>query len=176
MAFYMEQTNLEISITQAAQYISKYYGLSGQLKKLPGEVDFNFYVKCEDGKKYTQKISRSNTRHEDIDFQSAIMHHLSMSKMPLDIPHVVLSTTGKVYIELDDQRFLRLQKWVPGRMFSEVNPRSPKVLESWGKTCGLLSQHLSDFDHPAAHRFYKWNPSEVLVAKKHSPYIQGATA
>ena len=64
-----------------------------------------------------------------------------------------------------------LQKWVEGYTLHELNPRSPDALLSWGKTCGLLSKHLVNFDHPVAHRFYKWNPSETLHSKKNSEFF-----
>ena len=71
---------------------------------------------------------------------------------------------------------MRLQKWVPGRMLSEVNPRSPQLLNSWGMACGWLSLHLRDFDHAAAHRAYKWNPGEMLSSKKKREFIRGEEA
>ena len=168
-----EFSQIIISTKKAEEFALKYYGKKGTVKKLPGEEDFNFYLKSENGEKYTIKISRPDTDKQQIDFQSKIMNHLATTGIPLNFPEVILSKKGEEYIELENSRFLRLQKWVPGRMLSEVNPRSPELLESWGKTCGLLSSHLKGFDHPAAHRFYKWNPSETLYSKKYRQYIQG---
>jgi 4-aminobutyrate aminotransferase-like enzyme/Ser/Thr protein kinase RdoA (MazF antagonist)/murein DD-endopeptidase MepM/ murein hydrolase activator NlpD len=170
----MEYSTLEISENQAAAYAEKYYGLSGAVKKLPGEEDFNFYLKSVDGKKYTIKISRPGTELEAIDFQAAVMNYLSRSKFPVEFPKVVTSLNNSVFIELDEKRFLRVQKWVPGRMLAEVNPRSPKILENWGEVCGYLSFHLAKFDHEAAHRFYKWNPSETLFSRQYKQYIEGS--
>lgn len=163
---------MNISKKLAADFAWKYYQLKGEIKSLPGEADFNFYLKCEDQKEYTLKISPPNTEPSAIEFQAAIMNHLAASKIQLEIPEVIQTTDGKDYIELENQQFIRLQKWVSGRMLSEVNPRAASLLYSWGKTCGLLSQHLSGFDHPATHRFYKWNPSETLFSKKNRPYFQ----
>ena len=169
----MEYSHIEISDKQAIEFAQKYYGKNGTVKKLPGEVDFNFYLKDEKENEFTLKISRPDTDQQAIDFQAKIINHLAASKIPLGLPEVVLTTDGKEYIELENNRFLRLQRWIPGRMLSEVNPRSQQLLKSWGNTCGLLSLHLKNFDHKAAHRSYKWNPSEVLASKKYRPYIDG---
>ncbi len=168
----MQHPLSQISIAEAAQYASQYYGFSGTLRKLPGEVDFNFHLESKDGQEYTLKISRPETPIAEIDFQLNILEHLSKTAIPLEIPQTIPTLTGENYVQLDQQQFIRLQKWVPGRMLSEVNPRSPQVLDNWGKTAALFSKHLADFDHPTAHRFYKWNPSEVGASKKYRSYIQ----
>lgn len=169
----MADTDIEISEQEAAKYALKYYGINGIVKKLPGEVDFNFYLKNNNGKEYTLKISRSGTDQKNIDFQAKILNHLTATEIPINLPEVILTLNGKEYIELENDQYLRLQKWVPGRIFSDVNPRTPKLLKNWGKIAGLLSKYLQDFNHPAAHRSYKWNPSEMLASKKYRPYIIG---
>jgi len=163
---------IEITTTEAAQLSLQHYGFQGQIKKLPGEEDFNFFLKTETGETYTIKISRPNTELQFIQFQSALMNHLAARDIPLDLPSVVLSKSGKEFIPLKNDRYLRIQKWVSGTILSEVKNRDKEILENWGKTCGLLSTHLADFDHPAAHRFYKWDPSQTLYSKKYRAYIQ----
>ncbi len=165
-----------VSLTEAARLVFKHYGFEGQLKKLPGEEDFNFFLKTETEESYTVKISRPATDLQVIQFQSAIMNHLAASEIPLDLPRVVFSKSGKEFISLENDRYLRIQKWVPGTMLGDVKLRNKGILEDWGRTCGLLSVHLADFDHPAAHRFYKWDPSQTLYSKKYRKYIQGEEA
>ncbi len=168
-----DYSQIIVSTKEAEELALKFYGIKGKIKRLPGEVDFNFHIKSEDKKEYTLKISRPESEKEAIEFQSAIMNHLAATDFPLDLPEVIYLTNGKEYIELENSQFIRMQKWVPGRMLSTVNPRTTQLLENWGGTCGMLSLHLSNFDHPAAHRFYKWNPSETLYSKKYRQYIQG---
>ena len=164
---------VEIKTEQAAELAFKYYGIKGGIKKLYGEDDFNFYLKSRDGKEFTLKISRPNTDVQNIDLQAKIMKYLAASKIPINLPEVVLSSEGEEYVQFKNNQFIRLQKWVPGKMLSTVNPRSEDVLKNWGKIGGLLSLHLKGFDHPAAHRFYNWNPSETLYSKKYRQYITG---
>lgn len=167
----MDYSTIDIAPGLAESLALQHYGIKGKAKKLPGEVDFNFHLKADNGRAYTLKISRPNADLESILFQHAVISHLQASKFPLQLPTLVLTASGDEYILIEETRVLRLHHWVDGRMVSEVNPRSPQLLEGWGTVCGLLSRHLSNFDHPAAHRSYKWNPSEALKSKTYREYI-----
>ena len=174
----MSQTDfqkLQIPPQQAEALVKKYYGLTVSARTLAGEVDFNYYLRSDDGKEFTLKISRPNANTEEIDFQAAMMAHLSEKQIPLDLPEIIPTPDKQFKVEisqdLGSQRWMRLQKWVPGRMVSDVNPRSSELLCSWGQAVGYLARGLQDFDHPAAHRFYAWNPSETLHSRKNRAYF-----
>ncbi len=55
--------------------------------------------------------------------------------------------------------------WVEGRCFAEANPHTPALLEKVGALCGKLSAALADFEHPSAHRWIKWDPSQASWTK-----------
>ncbi len=160
-----------MNIKKAAELTADHYGLKGEWKTLPGEVDNNFLLKADSGEKIVVKISRPGTEEQDIDFQAAIMRHLSNSDFPQDFPKVVKSKLGEPYVKLGNNQFLRLQTFVPGRMLGDVNPRTDELLGQWGQICGHFSRTFVDFGHAAAHRFYKWNPSETLYSKQYRKYI-----
>ncbi len=162
---------MEMTEKEAAFFAEKYYDIIGTVKKLPGEVDYNFYLKNKEGKEFTLKISRPETSSGSLGFQTEIIQYLRATNIPLQLPEIIFSSQGKKYVELNNGQFLRLQKWVPGRMLANVNPRTPALLQNWGKTAGLLSKHLHGFDHPVARREYKWDPARVLAAKKYRSFI-----
>ncbi|MCB0685816.1 MAG: phosphotransferase, partial [Saprospiraceae bacterium] len=163
--------NQMISEEEVRELAWKYYQFDGQISALPGEVDFNFRLKNKD-EDVTLKITRAHTDPQYIDFQVAIIKHLSEGGFPLQIPEIIPVKDGRDYVDLGNGRFLRLQKWVPGMMLDEVIPRSHHLLEAWGRTAGMFSKYLTGFDHPGAHRQQKWNPSETLALKKYHPYFQ----
>jgi 4-aminobutyrate aminotransferase-like enzyme/Ser/Thr protein kinase RdoA (MazF antagonist) len=167
----MNYEALDISPGDIAELARIHYDLRGRILKLPGEVDFNYLIESKN-RKYTLKVTRPQTSQEYLEFQYAILKHLVASDFPRQIPEIIPSTDGRDYITLDNQRYLRLQKWVPGQMVAEIKPRLPGLLHSWGRTAGLFSLHLRDFDHPGAHRLQKWNPSEVLRAREYRPWFQ----
>ena len=168
----MNDSITEITTERAIEWAEQYYGITAHARKLPGEEDINFYLKAIDEKEYTLKVSRPGVEEQIVQFQTAILKHLAGQDITLSTPEVIQSNQGLDYIVLEGQRLLRVQKWVPGRMVVDVNPRSSELLSSWGKAAGLLSRHLQGFDHPAGHRFYKWNPSETLFSKKYHAYFQ----
>lgn len=167
--------NISISSTRAETFALSYFGISARVKALPGEADFNFQLKAEDGQAFTLKVSRPGTSTPELDFQADLMDFLSQKNLPFKIPKTVKTLDGKNYQTVSDknqeQVFIRLQTWVDGRMLEKVNPRTPKLLNDWGRCCGNLSKALQNYDHPGAHRFYKWNPSETLHSRKHQRYF-----
>ncbi len=168
--------NIIISTEEAAALAAQYYHLKiNQIEPLQGEVDFNFYIKSADNQKFTLKVSRSNPNVEELDFQTAILQHLHQKSFALQIPQAIANENGEFYTKHDDGktiRYIRLQSWIAGKTVEKVMPRSPMILESWGKACGQLSKALQGFDHKVAHRFYKWNPSETLAARPLAEYFK----
>lgn len=168
---------LKPSPEEVVNYAKTLYGLQGEVTSLEGEVDFNFKLKTPDNQLYVLKMSRPDTEVEGLDFQAAIMTHLAAKQLPLAVPQQVKASNGASKIEVKDKnggvRYFRVQTWVPGRMMVEVNPHSPKFLNSLGRACGWMSKSLSDFEHPYAHRFYKWDPSQALHSRDLKQYMQG---
>lgn len=166
----------KITPEQASSYAQQYYAIEAKARALPGEVDFNFHLTTTDNQEFTLKISPPKTDAQEIDFQTQLLAHLATKDLPFAIPTAIPSSDGQGAIRLADEkgqaRWVRIQQWVPGRMLDDINPRSHELLASWGQTTGHLVKALTDFDHPYAHRFYKWNPSETLYSQKFRPYIK----
>jgi 4-aminobutyrate aminotransferase-like enzyme/Ser/Thr protein kinase RdoA (MazF antagonist) len=152
--------------------IKQHYGLNGTIQALAGEADYNYKIKTTQGESYAIKISKADTDLSLLQFQVDIMRYLKDSHFPINIPGVIPSLENHHIVLLKNNQRLRVQQWVPGRLLSEVNPRSNDILQNWGRACGLLSRHLQGFDHEAANRFYPWNPSEALHARKFVSYFQ----
>ena len=152
--------------------VKQHYGLDGTIQALAGEADYNYKIKTTQGESYAIKISKADTDLSLLQFQVDIMRYLKDSHFPINIPGVIPSLGNQHIVLLKNNQRLRVQQWVPGRMLSEVNPRSNDILQNWGHACGLLSLHLQGFDHEAANRFYLWNPSEALHTRKFISYFQ----
>ncbi|WP_367388515.1 aminotransferase class III-fold pyridoxal phosphate-dependent enzyme [Lewinella sp. LCG006] len=160
-------------IGEITTLVKNHYGLTVTARPLAGEVDLNFYLQTPAGEEYTLKISRPGESRATLEFQAAILEHLSRQTLPWPVPRMVPSLSGKYLLEMKDKEgrvhFVRLQSWVSGRLLDEINPRSPELLQQWGAACGHLNLALADFDHPEAHRFYKWDPSQTLFSRQHLP-------
>lgn len=162
---------------QIQSLAQKHFGLVVSVKTLPGEIDLNFLVKTASGEAYTLKIANPEERLDNLAFQNALIRHLAAAGLGLDVPDVMPSVSGDLITTITapdgSQRFLRLLSWIEGRCFAEVNPHSPELLERVGELCGKLCAALAGFDHPAAHRFIKWDPSQAAWTRDHLSKITG---
>ncbi|NCA85416.1 MAG: aminotransferase class III-fold pyridoxal phosphate-dependent enzyme [Clostridia bacterium] len=164
-----------ITPAEAEKIGRELYGIQAAAIVLPGEVDFNFRLTDAANHGYLLKISRPGADEKQIDFQIDLMHHLNHQNLPFEIPQPIASKSGRFREIFTDHQgrvcHVRLQSWVEGRMLGDVNPRSVDLLRNWGETCGWLCKVLKDYDHPAAHRQYKWNPAEMPASKEYLKYI-----
>ncbi len=150
--------------------LDKYYGLKGSFKKLAGEVDENYCIETSESK-FLLKVSHDLHELDNIKMQIDICKHLHSRSFPLSLPRSIASLKGNDLEITEEGKIIRLQTWVEGRMVDDFNPKNTSLLHSWGKTVGLLSRYLQDFDHPAAHKSYKWNPSECLEMRQFEKHI-----
>ncbi|NOY36219.1 MAG: aminotransferase class III-fold pyridoxal phosphate-dependent enzyme [Chlorobi bacterium] len=168
-----------VSLSDVTQIVQKVYGFLCSAAFLPGESDMNYRIEDRQANRYTLKISPPATDTALIDLQIKMAGHLTAKLPGLNFPEVVLTAEGKPWYTQTDEEgnivTIRLLKWVPGHTLGSVNPRSPALLEKWGATCGKLSKALQDFDHPAAHRFYEWDPSQALHCEKLFGYLADKT-
>lgn len=64
-------------IKQAQKIATHYFGISGEVKILPGELDLNFYVVSNDNKKFILKIANEKEVLTNLQLQNAVIKHLS---------------------------------------------------------------------------------------------------
>lgn len=149
----------------AAQWLQTHYGLRGFLKSLPGEFDHNYFVEGDDGRQYVFKVSPEDFPAEAIYFQSDLLAYLSEEVLPLPVPRIYPNQEGRLITVARSVegrvRYLRLLSWTSGNLWAKVNPHTPELLEDLGEKLGALTKGLQGFDHPAAHRSFRWNLSQA---------------
>lgn len=170
-------TDIKISIPQAEQILFQLYGIKGKASELPGEIDFNFRIKVKDGEGYILKISRPNEDENYLDFQAKILQHVETNGKNLIAPKVINDTNGNSISEIDDElgnnRKVRLLTWVPGRIWSSVNPQLNDLRFSLGEQCGLITKALQGFSHPEANRDFVWDVAQSLWTKDQLHLFKG---
>ncbi len=155
----------------AAELAATYFGVRAQAKSLPGEIDFNFYLKTKNGDEYTFKISRPGEDPALLDMQVSAMNHLAGQSLPLVLQRPVAGLDGgflqRWHDEQGRERWLRLLTWAPGRMYAQVKPQSDALRYSLGESLAHLCSGLQYFEHPAAFRHMKWDLAQLeQVAEK----------
>ncbi|MBS1490406.1 MAG: aminotransferase class III-fold pyridoxal phosphate-dependent enzyme [Bacteroidetes bacterium] len=165
-------------INQVKKIIENYYGIAGEVKKLPGELDLNFFIESKSNEKFIFKIANEQEERLNLQLQNEVIKHLSSGKIGLQCSVLRLSVSGEEILHLSieglGKRYVRLLTWIDGRVLANVNPHSPQLLERLGEMCGHLCEALKDFNHPAAHRFLKWDPSQTVWTKEHLSKFIGA--
>lgn len=169
MPMLLSNSSQQELLSSATALLAQHYGYTATLRQLAGEVDLNFSVKTSEGQRFVLKISSAQASKSEITFQTALLQHVQNQVLPFAVPQPISTLAGEQLIAIQDDedntRWMRLQTWVDGRMLDELNPRSSSLLEDWGRTAAHLNRALTGFDHPQAHRAYKWDPSRTLEAK-----------
>lgn len=148
------------------EIVYQYFRIKSEVKKQPGELDLNYFVKAEDGFEFILKISHAGEDRRHLDLQNQAMIHLQNHPTGLNIPAVIPDHSGKNITTLTDEngasRMVRLLSWVSGKVWAKANPHTPEMLADLGRASGALAKALQTFEHPAAHRNYKWDLDKVL--------------
>ncbi len=174
----MEQkySSIRINTAQAARIARQLYRVSGDIMPLPGELDFNFKI-TGSRQSYILKISRPEMSSDYIAFQQALLDHVNASKLPVDCPETVPDVDGKTVTSiLDDAgnpRRVRLLTWIDGRLWSDVNPVTDRLLESLGRQAGQVTKALQGFDHDLAHRDLVWDLAQGDWTRDHQNLFSG---
>jgi 4-aminobutyrate aminotransferase-like enzyme/Ser/Thr protein kinase RdoA (MazF antagonist) len=167
----MEYQDLKIIPSQAEEILFEMYGIMGSAKELPGEVDFNFRIIVENKEGYVLKISRSDVDSNNNEFQNHLLNYLNSNKDGIIVPKVVKDKRGRYLSyfvdEYDSKRNVRLYSWVPGRVWSDVNPQLNDLRYSLGQYCGKLTMNLIGFEHPDAHRDFEWDIAQSDWTKEY---------
>jgi 4-aminobutyrate aminotransferase-like enzyme/Ser/Thr protein kinase RdoA (MazF antagonist) len=153
-----------------------HYGIKGVARKLNGEIDLNFYIKDSTGKEFVLKIANPKENLQQLELQNEVMKQVAASKVGLKLQQILKSIRNEEIVRLPVDgaiRFMRVLTWIDGRVLADVKPHAPTLLYKVGEMCGQLSRSLSGFDHAAAHRFMKWDPSQAGWIKDHLDKFKG---
>ena len=173
----MSYQDIKIEETQAEQILLKLFGIEGTASALPGEVDFNFRIKVNGQAGYILKVSRPDENKAYLEYQQQLLQHVEQNGKDLIAPRVITDKRGHHTAAFQDElghtRKVRLLTWIPGRLWSSVNPQLDSLRYSLGEQCGLLTQALQGFDHPQAHREFQWDVAQVLWTAEHLDLFEG---
>ena len=156
---------IRLSDKQAEELCLKHYGINGKASPLTGELDHNYKIETSDNTGYVLKISRPGTNIDYSDFQEKLLLHIQKKKPAIKFPEVIPTDSGQYSFTIIDEdkhtRNVRLLKWIPGRLWSAVNPKLDDLRLSLGEVAGEITQLLQDFNHPQANRIFDWDIAQA---------------
>ena len=74
----------------AHELVHDLFNISGRVKQLHGELDFNFCIETDAGK-FILKIANLNEKRLNLELQNAVINHLAKSEAGLSCSRVCLS-------------------------------------------------------------------------------------
>lgn len=158
-----------------AQDLFECYGIA---TRLPGEYDYNFHIKTDEGNDFLLKISHQGEEQSILDLQNDVLHKLQDIQLPFHSPAPQRTITGEWigYLAHPEGQcnMVRLLTYVPGNLFANSRPHTPQLLRSLGRQLGHLSHTLKDFKHPKARRFLKWDLKQASWIREHLHVIEPA--
>lgn len=157
---------------QASKIAFEYFNITAKASKLNGYVDENFLLKSASEEQFLLKIS-SEENIEQLDFQVEILKHISTKKHAVSLPEVVLNNKGNSLSKLQNNKTARVLTWLPGRLWTTINPKTEHLRNSLGEAAGGLTTALKDFEHPAAHRNLAWDLANTAWTSVHINRFSG---
>ena len=165
----MKKDNFEIKTSQVEKFIYDKFKITGTATKLPGEIDLNFRIKTSNCDGFIFKIFHPNDALSRIDFLQKLLFHVEKNESGFVFPKIIPNKKNIPFLTIADdngiKRNVLLISWIPGRLWSAVNPKLEKLYSSLGEKAGALTHALQGFQHPMAEIDFVWDISESLWTK-----------
>jgi 4-aminobutyrate aminotransferase-like enzyme/Ser/Thr protein kinase RdoA (MazF antagonist) len=153
----------------AKEVAESIFGVFGSAKTLVGEYDKNFHLVSPRGE-FVLKLMHPNAERQNLELQIAALEHLANKAPELIVPRVQRSKSGH-FIETieapDGQRLVWMLSYIPGKLYANVKPHTPELLESLGNLLAQFDKALLDFQHPASERNLKWDLAKAEWIEQH---------
>ena len=158
---------------QISELLHQYYSLEGTLMPLVSERDQNFLVSAPP-LKLVLKIANVAEDPLIIKAQNQALIYLNNSPLRHSVPDLISGTDGEhlyYYQSTQGRHCVRLLSYLDGDLYSQVNKTSDS-LTKMGVFLGQVSQSLSGFGHPGAHREdFLWNLDDAIKCKAYLNHI-----
>jgi 4-aminobutyrate aminotransferase-like enzyme/Ser/Thr protein kinase RdoA (MazF antagonist) len=145
----------------------EHFGLDGEPRPLPGELDRNYAVAG-----HVLKLHAPGTDPAWLDLQDAAMEHVA-GRAGVATPRVVRGLDGSARVTTPEG-VARLLTWVPGTPWAGVAPHGADALGSLGRAVAALDASLASFDHPALERPLRWNMLRAGELRDDATGVAGA--
>jgi hydroxylysine kinase len=166
-----------ISEKEAILIAKTVYGLDATSVELDGERDQNFCLNINDRPRFVLKLSNLEEPRSVLEFQIAAQDRLATRldglEIPIAIPDLDGNRIGEVILDNGDRCQVRLLTYVEGQSLASLRPLALETREAIGLCLGEIDRQLEGFSHPAAHRRFQWNLSDVEeIILQNSRYVK----
>jgi len=153
-----------VTAPDAAEAIRSYYGLTGELARLPGEADDNFLLQTSEEKRYVVKFAHLRADPAVVGVQVRVLRHVASVAPGLPVPRVVLATDGQPWTVVADGplrgRVVHVLTYLDGELLRSVRT-DPALRRTLGGTLARLGRALREFDDPLVRRPLLWDLAQL---------------
>jgi hydroxylysine kinase len=162
-------------------YLSKHWGIEGELGRLSGERDQNFRITAANGSRYVFKIGSPLEDLALVDFQIQALLHLEASDPGIPVPRIRRSVSGKLFETLATDAGdhpVRVLSWVDGVRLGDFDPPSHETIAQIGALQGRMCRAFQGFEHEGSSHFMPWDILNGLVVSEslRNDYLRGDLA
>jgi 4-aminobutyrate aminotransferase-like enzyme/Ser/Thr protein kinase RdoA (MazF antagonist) len=159
----------------AARIARDVYGLTAAIRMLPGEYDDNFHLQAPDSRAFVLKLMHPAREDSFVDMQCRAFTHLAGRAPHLALPRVIPTLKREFYTRVgladETSRLVWMLSYLPGTTLAAAKPHTPELLGSLGRLLAEIDLALTDFAHPCAQRFLKWDLSRSNWARDYLGHI-----
>jgi 4-aminobutyrate aminotransferase-like enzyme/Ser/Thr protein kinase RdoA (MazF antagonist) len=148
----------DVDEEDAVGIVRQVYGVDGTASVLPGERDRSFRIDTA-GPSYVLKVGNGAERQDVVEAQAGAIAHALVSDPGLPIPHVIPTLDG-AKTGTHDSHAIQLTAFIEGAPpIPSATP--PGFRRSLGYLSARLSRALRGYDHPALHRLFPWDMTQL---------------
>ena len=171
-----ENSRPQFSDEECQTIIEKAYGRFGTLSPLPSERDQNFLLTTKENEKFVFKITGLTESVDILLMQNLAMQHVNryFGAGLTPCPEVITAVSGQTISTAtkNGQDYpVRLITYLPGELYADV-PQDAHLHRRFGQFLGKLDETLATFEHPAAHRTFRWDLTQASFISDYTQYIQ----
>lgn len=160
--------------TEVERLAALHFGLRGQARPLPGERDWNYHLRPDEGPGWVFKIHPPAEDPLTVDLQVQALQHIAKVDPRLSVPLVHLSVDLAPTVTLDlgaGPQIARALSWVRGVPMAEHRPLNPARLRALGAALARLDRAMRGFFHPAGRYPLLWDVSQAGSVRPLLPQI-----
>lgn len=158
----MISANLPIPLTDEAIHAiaASQYGLTGTMRRLPGEYDCNVLYTTADGHRRVLKIMHPSRDTAFVDMQVQALVHLAAVAPHIPMQRVIAQHDGSLFRALQIGEYTHvvwMLTFLDGTLLADANPVDDALVARVGTVTGQIDAALQTFQHPAPHRHLEWD-------------------
>lgn len=166
-----------LPVAKIAAVIDDLYGLAGEMTPLASERDQNFHLVDGSGGNWVVKIANAAEDFAALDFQAALLRHVSAIDPELPLPRLLPTKSGdslgRCEGAVGQSHYVRVVNWLPGKPFAQ-GKKTAGLFDSFAAMLGRLTRALQGFGHAGAHRIFDWDLVQAGRSRDRLQFIADA--